>query len=647
MRIMRIIFSLLITVFFITIFNACNNGLTASETYGAAAAVEKNPEASAAAVYAAFIALEDGNFDRALSEFSKAVLYDETNPQALLGYSLLEIMNISVDPEIVSLAHNNLGLSEYPSGMRELVLDSIGGIVTSGLSPGVSGSPGDYFIPNLKRTLESAIFFLTHNTDFNELIDGMNSVFIDRINSVYSVIDTIPENAQICISGSITRFKDNNGQAQDVTIGKAEINIIAAYLLAFRSQVRLIQAYGYALSDLKLLYNTLIIDFLNGNTPDFNDIQTLFSALLLKPDIKTEEKLAGAKTDMQDMLVRLAAAVNSIKNRTGSDFSISPESSLVVGTDATDHSDKLFSELWNNFKISMDFTGIVCSVINESIAAGGGTAAYIPAGGSSADDLFIWMQNSIDSWPSESNISDSVGIDFGAFYTLPLITFNSIFDLKDTGEPQFYRWKSDNSGFEPTEAVPLLDDTDPFYYIKVNDISLSESIDLSMFPTDDPASSVFRIEDFRWAENSEPSNGLWDPGETIISINAIPNINGLIEKADWAGGEPAEYYWGPALIDYLLAGNISDTDLDNYTASENYSALRAALNGFTGSRQPDINYPVAVRDGETVFLALAEDMNIIVWHSLASAGETVTAGEETYTSTGSFWTGAASSAALF
>ena len=72
MRIAGFISSLLIMVLLFIIVSACDNGLSTSEDNAAIAG--NNPDASIAAVDTAFSALENGYFDKALSEFSKAVL---------------------------------------------------------------------------------------------------------------------------------------------------------------------------------------------------------------------------------------------------------------------------------------------------------------------------------------------------------------------------------------------------------------------------------------------------------------------------------------------------------------------------------------------------------------------------------------------
>jgi len=217
MKVSRILSVLFITVFLIIGLIACTNNVTSPDNV-----VAPSPAASAASVDDAIASLEDGNFDQALSDFSAAVLSDPTNGQALLGYALMEVMSITIDPDVVSLARNNLGIAAYPSTMNDLI-DGTWIVCTDYqdsynewqefYAPVITGedawanfsddpdNPTDEVIDE-EKAMAAIDFFVHHNNGFNELVNGMSSVFEDRINSVLSVIDSIPSDTQIVFPGS-------------------------------------------------------------------------------------------------------------------------------------------------------------------------------------------------------------------------------------------------------------------------------------------------------------------------------------------------------------------------------------------------------------------------------------------------------------
>ncbi len=637
MALTRVILPLLTAFFIIAVLTACNNGVISDDAADGAFYYTKDSEASAEAVNSAFDALKNRDFEKAMSDFSKAVLYDESNDQALMGYAVLEVLNISVDPEIVSLARDCFGLANYPSNLDELFV-----MTYQGVNASLSSDPEDFLIQITEKVVAAVKIFILNNSGQDNNGTVMSTGLQERFQSVFDVINSISDDAQIIIPGDITRIEDNNGQLQQLVIGKAEIEIVASYLPAFRSLVKTAQAYKFILPDI----NLIILDFLNGEVSDFNFIQSFFSGDFFDPDDEAEKKLSDAKADIRTAIVRMTGALNDIRNRTGSAFSLSPGSALVVGQSDIDLSDIQVSDRWSDISIGSEFAETALTEINSSIAAGGGIKAYIPVAASNITDIWSWMEDVfIAGWPS----ANAVGIDFGSFYTFSVTVFSSVLALHDTGEPVFYKWMSDNSGFENAADIPALDGSDHFYYLKINDADLNGTLDTSMMPADDAGSAVFRIGDFGWLDAGLPRNGLWDPGETITAFNVNPNISGILDIDDWnLNGlleDPAGHYWG---AEYTSSLDLDDADLDNYADPGDRTAFRTALDEFNGSVKPVTDRPISVDDNTgSFYLALPEAMNLAVWHSLTVAGDTVSTETATYTSTGSFWLGAAALSDIF
>jgi len=451
-----------------------------------------------------------------------------------------------------------------------------------------------------------------------------------------------------------TGIVDNDDNPQDLVVGKAEANILAAYLLSFRSQVRMGQVYDYALPGIDDYFDNIVLNIINGTNDPVFPADSPFSGTFLEPSTAATAKLSAAKADMQSMITRLTGALDTIRNRTGSTFSFSPDSTMVVGEE--DDADVLFSDIWiSDVVVGFDFADLLFTEIEDSLDGNGGTVAFLPIPDTdSFNGPIEWMTYCIGTghWPSVTNLDTapyySVGIDYGAFYASPLMAINVIFDLDSAGEPVFYKWDG-AGGFVETDDVPELNENDHFYYVKINDISFNGTISPSMIPQDDASSPAFRIdsEDFDYSDSN--SDGDWDTGETIYEHGTHPDINGILDIGDWPGAsEPAEHYW-PSDIDFSDSVNVPDSELDNITDITQYGDLRTALDA-VDSQGVRMDGPLAVLDGTAVYLALPKEGNVLVSHSLLPVGTDlgVDMDEDGFneTSTGSFWWGLVSTIAI-
>jgi hypothetical protein len=77
-----------------------------------------NPEAL---IEAAFTALENENYDAALSNFEAAYDADGDNNEAIVYSALAKLAAISIDPKVAELLEDRLGLKNYPQTMNALL----------------------------------------------------------------------------------------------------------------------------------------------------------------------------------------------------------------------------------------------------------------------------------------------------------------------------------------------------------------------------------------------------------------------------------------------------------------------------------------------------------------------------------------------
>jgi|GEM_PF-2294744 tetratricopeptide (TPR) repeat protein len=83
-----------------------------------------NISASAASVNAGLNALKDRNYDYAYQQFQLALSQDPNNKDAKLWAALLKTCSLTVDPAVVSVARDTLGILDYPEDMATLFTDT-------------------------------------------------------------------------------------------------------------------------------------------------------------------------------------------------------------------------------------------------------------------------------------------------------------------------------------------------------------------------------------------------------------------------------------------------------------------------------------------------------------------------------------------
>jgi len=659
MKFLRIIGCVLL-VLTLMYFVSCDTGTSGSSSDGdGGGSGLTGTELADSEVDKAAADLENGDYESAHSHYSIAVTADSSHGEALLGYSLLELMDIMTDSNIVSLARNKLGLAEYPNNMNDIMegawfyeyeygdpLD-----LSYYYSPEITDETaydfdGDGYLDPMEKGFAAIAFFAGHNSGFDDLIDTVSTALYSRVDSVLNVVDAIPTDAQIFIPGELTMIEDNDGAYQDLVVGRAEVQLIAASLLAFRSQVQMAQVYDYTLP--LASYWEFAWDYMNGDATmdEISALATPFSGSFLEADATS--KLGDAKDDMLDMRDRFNDAMNDIWTRTGATYSFSQDSILVVDEDMG--SDVLMSDVWPDVQTVTYFTSSVINRIGDSIADGGGTDAVLAIIDPDSSDPIADMQAALDFWPSTGVLPDSVAVDFGEFYSSPVFAISSLVDLDNDGEPVFYQWNG--TGFTETTDVPAFDGSDFFYYVKMKDISLNDTIDPAIIPQDDTSSAPYYIDylDF-YSPGDADGDGQWDNGEYVADVDCDSNVDGVIDLLTWPRTDcPAEWYWSE--IDYTDSAQVTDSDILSHITLDTGSMaeLRTELNN-DDELMPDPQGPVAVidtsdPDGDAVYFALPFEGSLAVAHSLTDDGDDlgVDIDEDGFneTSTGSFWWGLAS-----
>lgn len=61
-------------------------------------------------------------WENALRVFTKALVHDPDNGEAIIGYSITNTSSLLSDPDIVNLMKNNLGFMDYPNSLEKILL---------------------------------------------------------------------------------------------------------------------------------------------------------------------------------------------------------------------------------------------------------------------------------------------------------------------------------------------------------------------------------------------------------------------------------------------------------------------------------------------------------------------------------------------
>lgn len=625
------------------------------------------PDTVAWFVDEAITALENQDYTGALNSFTDALLVPdaESEPEyglAFAGYNAIQLMLGLVDPAIVSIARNNLGMVDYPTDINELLSGewvqefvSSGGY--SGFFPYIVGQndvDGDGFVDEYDRVFALAEYFVNHNEGFAQLVNPALNVLEGRVDSalqqirsmapdqifqatwemVYDDLDEIVSYFDFASGSADYSWPvDNHGNPIDIVFGKAELQLLGAAGEMLKSYIHQAQVYDLALTQTLLQEYWATYNPQTGTAydtpPSFSGGSPFNTGFLSAGDDwlnqlqASEDAFIAALQDVEEALFDIKGGRPSVPEP----LLLSPRSTVPDVVDMWS-----FIEGGMNLAVEEVLWRIEDSVLN-------GSTMYFPL------NLLTGMAEPDDyrfgNWPTEFDIQTdpTIGMNFGRFFSAP---FSGLLELDTNGEPVWYE-STGSPGF--AELASLLDPSAVTTFVKVPDITLGGLVpieDALFIPMDDPATQ-YR---FSMSYDDADSSGFWDMGEYIFSVTMYPNVEGLINtdvmnvSVEYPGGDAVGYYGSVPTINDIpnqqlidggyVADSAAAADLKAFIASDPYVDVSSwGTDAFVGM-------PLFFLVGNSLYVSVIGD---IAFSSLNPQGTTGTGyWGDTITSTGSAWT---------
>lgn len=615
----------------------------------------------------AVTALENQDYTGALSSFTEALLVTdaETDPEygvAFAGYNALQLMMGMVDPAVVSIARNNLGMVDYPTDINELLSgewlqEYVSSDGWTGLFPFITGQndvDGDGFVDEYDRFFALAEYFVNHNAGFAELVNPALNVLEGRVESTLQQIRGMAPDQIFQVTWDmvyddldeiVTYFNswdgyadyswpvDGHGNPIDIIFGKAELQLIGAMGEMLKSYIHQAQVYELTLSQTLLQEYWATYNPETGTAydspPSFSGGSPFVTGFLSSTDDWVDQ-LQASEDAFLAALSDVEAAIYDIKGGRPSvaePLFLSPRSTLDD-----------IADMWPDIQSGMNLAvEEVIWRVEDSVE--NGTMMYFPlsllSGDAMPDDYRF------GNWPTDFDIQTdpTIGVNYGRFFSAP---FSGLLELDTNGEPVWYH-STGSPGF--TELTSLTDPASTTTFMKVPDITLGGLIpidDALFVPMDDPATQYGFEMDF----DDTNSNGFWDAGEYVYWVDIYPAIEGLINtdvmnvSVEYPGGDAVGYYGTePTILDIpdqrlVDDGYVADlataADLKSYIDTDPFVQVETwGANLFAGE-------PLFFLVGNSVYISVIGD---IPFSSLNPQGTTGTGvWGDTITSTGSAWT---------
>jgi hypothetical protein len=583
-------------------------------------------------VDAAYDFMRDGDWAAALDAFSQALLVDPQNGVASMGYAVLNIAAITVDPELVGVARDRMGLVDYPDDMATVLspdwlvdMYAESGGTNQGLMPNVSGQAAfagwngdESFVDPIERMLALAAFATAHNpTGPSALLSAIASSLGGRLDAAIEAIDAVDESLSMSIDWRMVAANDgappewwpmdDAGEPIVVVFGKGEALAIAGFLGAVRTAVEIAQVYNLSLP-LAEYWSSFGPDSTAGD-PD--QTQRPFSGDFLNLSPSSAAHLAAARSAWIRAADNTMAAAGLVgADRSG--FSLSSGSAWLFST----------PEQWSDFRRMLDIGSRTALELKESLVSS--RMAILPKG--SVD---------LDNWPAAPlDPETEIGLNLYLYFDAPVGLSTALLEIQRTsdanaphvGEPVFYvladgalravtRGDIDAlggaSGGQYDFRGDVLDT-----YLRVVDVTLGGVMPTANLRLDDPLTpSTFNLwysdanMDGKWTWTDADLDGVYDPGEGegIQTPQFQDHIEGAVDLSRLAeyGGDPVSWY------------SLKDSHLDPYLMNAtpaNRQALRAAINAYL----PIYIQRLTLLDGTSLYIpGLPLDT---IWHAYTTAG---------------------------
>lgn len=422
---------------------------------------ETTPDPAQPYVDQAFGNLHNQDWDAAFSSFTSALLSNPGNPEAIIGYAALGIIQTLVDPEVIALSQNNLGIVGYPETLNEVfagdwledTFNIRGEYMGDGMwvdvveiipIPRISGQEAfdgifdaeDGLIDVKEKMMAFASFLATNNTGFDDFTYILSDVLGDRLTMAVDAITAANADMQLTITWDM--LFDTYAEASaagwpffgntplQVTIGKAE-------LLAMATALEGIKTFGYmggvfstslVLEDGTSFLQTMW-DTMNPTDGTFWEdgllpADTPFSIPeFLAPSAEAQDYLDLARESLTQACTHMIDALTLVNARTpGDGYFIGPD---LEGMD-------MLPEPWADMQTVFNFEIRAAQEAIDSLT--NNTVAYIPM----ADP--DQMAGYLASWPTAIDLANRIiGINLGVLFSNPLA---AVIEMAGSGEPVFY-----------------------------------------------------------------------------------------------------------------------------------------------------------------------------------------------------------------
>jgi len=222
-------------------------------------------------------ALEDKNYDDAVSAFEKAYALDKNNQTSIVYSTLGKLASIAVDANVKSLMKDRLGIKNYPGTIDALItsdwMETYTDYEDTSKFPGID-VPAWFKDTNIYKenstatTLNSAIIpylmfasLIDKNTNgLNNLLDALlSSVFGTNFEAAYDRAATLSGDVKLEQKTLETFGLDEIFESEEIYIGKAELKALFAALRFYKAGLEWIASYDWN-TDLNFLKNGSLWD---------------------------------------------------------------------------------------------------------------------------------------------------------------------------------------------------------------------------------------------------------------------------------------------------------------------------------------------------------------------------------------------------
>jgi len=443
--------------------------------------------AATAAVSKGLSDLVAKKYSDAQTSFMLALVADPTNVDAQFWVSFMQMASLNVDPTVVDLFKNRIGVSGYPTTLETLFSDTwfngtyyfpregniVDGMCDTQMLPALNvpsfmaefGITAEYPSIYMYPAILAANIAVKNPTGFNAVVDAVNTIALgSTFDTIIARISAMSDTARVVIPASLmTAYSSPEAVAElngaTVSLGKAELLLWVAQIQMERAFVQYLASVDFsydmdavvdAIADLDM--ETIRDDADEDGVPDqlaasLNATPGFYGTNLLKE--RDASKRAASKTSF-------VAAVGSLKRAATLLNTQWADSASYYSTTATalEMPDELREEVAHALQTAANAANALATAVNTSTGLTLPSDTYVlgAAWPTSADAFMtvypaaIWASNVLDprTW-FESNDTDgfvnymSYRTEYNDskpdFYSAE-VAWEDSFTIDDFGNPQ-------------------------------------------------------------------------------------------------------------------------------------------------------------------------------------------------------------------